>query len=115
LPAGTYTLTVTDQTGCVSIASVAIGTLGVNDILVKTLKLYPNPTQGLTSLQVELAQTKELSITVTNSIGQQVWMKSIANFNSGTEMIDMNRLAPGVYVISVQAGEITRNIRLVKE
>ncbi len=115
LPAGTYTLTVTDQTGCVSIASVVIGTVGVNDILVKTLKLYPNPTQGLTSLQVELAQTKELSITVTNSIGQQVWMKSIANFNSGTEMIDMNRFAPGVYVISVQAGEISRNIRLVKE
>jgi hypothetical protein len=42
-------------------------------------------------------------------------MKSIANFNSGTEMIDMNRFAPGVYVISVQAGEISRNIRLVKE
>jgi len=115
LAAGTYTLTVTDQSGCVSIASVAIGTVGLNEVMFKTLKLYPNPTSGSTFLQVELARSEDVVIQVSNAIGQQVWIKSLTNFSAGTELIDMSRLAPGVYIVYLQAGEMSRNLRLIKE
>lgn len=71
------------------LSSVAEPNMIANDIAV-----YPNPTDGNTSIST--VNGKEISLM--NTLGQIVYAAPV---NGTTSMIDMSRLAPGVYVVTV--------------
>ncbi len=117
LPAGTYTVTITDQTGCVRISSVILSSPSsiaqVTDIAL--IKVYPNPAHDVCNIQLELNKAQSLEIKMYNNIGQQVWAKSLSGFKQGTETVDVSRLAAGVYMVQIQVNGSMQIIKFVKE
>lgn len=117
LAAGTYTVTITDQTGCVRVATVILtGPNQVAEVIDEVLiKVYPNPSQEFCNIEIELNQVQDVEMRMYNNVGEQVWEKELNAFKQGSRMVDMSRLASGVYFIRVKLSTGVQTIRLVKE
>ncbi len=63
-------------------------------------KLYPNPTNN--NLTVEtLPNQNRLEINIYDVSGNHVCIDEVNNFNNGTIQLDVSKLAPGLYFVSV--------------
>jgi ELWxxDGT repeat protein len=76
------------------------------------LTLFPNPSRGNTTLNLK-AQVLPTDIRITNAAGKMVWQQQGAR--QASVVLPTNRLAAGVYFITVQTAEGAKTIRLVKE
>lgn len=106
----TYTATSTDATGCANKASITVTVstcqgIATNGANIGSISLFPNPTSGFTSLNIELVQNEIVSISVMNSVGQEVYNLPANNLNAGMNTIQLNteNWASGVYFIKVSA------------
>jgi hypothetical protein len=87
------------------------GTLavGINelDAIANNIRLYPNPTNG--NLKVELKDFKATRITVTNTLGQNIYQKEFKG--EETVDIDLDDKRAGLYLLKCESGSnyITKN------
>ena len=70
---------------------------------------YPNPFTGKTSVDVTLAKAGDVSIEISNVVGQKLVSANYQNLHSGlnTLTIDGSSLAHGLYFFTVKAGSIS--------
>jgi hypothetical protein len=103
LPPGVYTVTGTgtDNGSPVATTSSTVfihthfdNTLTVPETPATGIKIYPNPTSGMTAVST----TGASKILVTDMLGQVVYT---AATSSDLTTVDMTAFAPGVYVVSV--------------
>ncbi|MDD2346283.1 MAG: T9SS type A sorting domain-containing protein, partial [Bacteroidales bacterium] len=107
---GNYAVEVT-QNGCTAISDcISVLNVGINTANSDfDVNIYPNPTSNL--LFVEFAN-KENVLWNLNSIKGQVVLKGL---NNGTKFsINMNDLAPGVYVLRIQQKDRIITKRIVR-
>jgi hypothetical protein len=80
----------------------------------KAVEISPNPTTGVVNITSSIpVDQKGSSITVTNSLGQLMFSKTVDN--SGKTILNIQNLPAGVYVIKVNIdGQITSK-KVVKE
>lgn len=83
------------------------------------LSNYPNPFNPVTTVSFALPESKEVSVEVFNSLGQQVkTLTAGEEYDAGTHefSFDGSNLSSGVYLIRMQAGDqqLTRPAMLVK-
>ncbi|MFI0430906.1 T9SS type A sorting domain-containing protein [Mariniflexile sp. HMF6888] len=85
-------------------------TLGLNDF-TKTLSAYPNPTDGIVSIDLGTAHSN-LNVTVVNSLGQKISSK----FFKSAEKIDVVLPSnPGVYFIKLNNNKLMTTIKIIKK
>lgn len=78
-----------------------------------TIAIYPNPTSNIATLSFDNNETKETSVSVINSVGQEV-----VNFNLGAVSglqnveIDASSLEAGVYLVKISSGNDVTTKRL---
>ncbi|MCX6200092.1 MAG: PKD domain-containing protein [Bacteroidetes bacterium] len=117
IPAGTYTVTVTDNAGCSKVSSITIsspnGIAIVKDIAL--IKIYPNPTKDICNVYLELYETQNVNVEIFNNLGQQVWFKQMNDFKQGTEAVDVNKFSAGVYFIKIHANNSVQVVRFIKD
>ena len=78
---------------------------GIDELAFESsVQLYPNPAQSVTNLVYNLKEVSDLKVTMTNSMGQLVEQRNVANAISGVLELDLNNLAVGVYIIQVTDG-----------
>lgn len=109
----TYVLTVEDQNGCSGNASLTLtvdGCLGIEE-LEASISVYPNPTNGLVTIQVNQFQG-DYQIELIDAFGKVIEHKQLT---SSETMIDLSNYATGVYTIKIASDEFTVLKRLVKE
>lgn len=77
--------------------------------------LYPNPTNGLLTIDLGSLHTKSLNVTVINVIGKEVKVLTLNTYSS-EYTIDLGDLEAGVYMVRVRSeyGETTRRVVLRK-
>jgi len=68
-------------------------------------QLYPNPTSGKTVLTMDFNQSYDVSLEVTNSLGQVVWSALPGMVQYKTIELDLSNLADGVYTLWINAGD----------
>jgi|AntRauTorckE5430_2_1112549.scaffolds.fasta_scaffold04166_4 hypothetical protein len=97
----TYQCTITDAVGCVNTENLNYATVNVwpvntKETLIKSLKVYPNPTQDYLTIELDNGQIHNLRIT---DISGKVILKQIEIIN---KQIDISHLVSGIYILIVE-------------
>ena len=106
---GDYGVTVT-LAGCsVDSSCVTYTTLGLENNIMNTFNIYPNPISDILNIQHYSDINK---ITIYNMLGQQVLTK---NVSATSTQIDMSALTNGTYLVKVEAGSVSKTIKVFKK
>lgn len=79
-----------------------------NDIINTELSIHPNPSNGKFRVELENLDSEDLTIIITNTLGQQVY--SISNSGDLSRNIDLSKLEKGIYML-----EVNNSIRSIKK
>lgn len=101
---GTYWVTTTDSLGCVRtdtvIVDFSLDIAGIN--APGAIGIFPNPSNGAFQVNLNLAGSSDVTVFVTNTLGEVVATKTVNGIQSGR--IDMNvDLAAGTYSLHVRS------------
>jgi hypothetical protein len=83
----------------------------------KNVNIYPNPTSGLTTLDLSSENASEVKISVINSLGQVAIQKTaMLTEGSNSLSLDVKGLAEGIYsvVIDSKEGSVKQKITVIK-
>jgi PKD repeat protein len=116
LAAGTYTLTVTDDAGCIKIESITLSApLAVSNIDLAAILVYPNPANEFVKIEIATALNADLHIRLTDVPGRILREINREDYATGTEVIDLSLLSSGMYFIHIDSGNSLRTIRIIKQ
>ena len=93
--AGNYKVKVWNTAGCSRISAImAVGSVGLDEVSVDDLKVYPNPSQGLFSIDMT-GINGDITLKIYDSMGRFI---SEQTLESGlVQMIDMSNASSGMY------------------
>ena len=82
------------------------------------VKLYPNPSAGDMQVEFNLTQGSDVTIEVTNSLGQVVKVEEIGFVNTGSQVkdMDLSGYTDGIYFVTVKTANasVTKSLVLSK-
>lgn len=90
---------------------------GVKDNSIPVpFNIYPNPSNGLFNLEVNLTSAQNVTVRVMNIVGQVVLQKSISNISSGIYSIDLTNEPKGIYFAEINTAteKTIKKITIVK-
>jgi len=109
---GNYAVIVTqgciDTSGCYPLIGVGMNEASQD----KHITMYPNPASSCATITLDELKT-EISISIFNIEGASVMEKHFSNLSSFR--VDLSGLECGLYFIRINAGEINRFLKMVKE
>lgn len=116
---GTYTVIVTDVNGCVSdpIDFTVAGIVSTNEYaLQKSVSVFPNPSNGLFTMNFDGLAVGKYTITLKNVVGQNVERTALNLQGSGQKVFDLSNFENGIYFLDVQDEQGNREIfKLIKK
>jgi 1,4-alpha-glucan branching enzyme len=79
------------------------------------LSVAPNPAAGTTTIRYDLPTAATASLAVQNLLGQTIRQLAPARQAAGAQaqVLPLQGLAPGVYLVRLQAGDLTQTTRLL--
>jgi hypothetical protein len=98
--------------------SASVDTVNLFSTLVEDLKsafsftVFPNPSPGIFTLDINNPNSCELKIAIFNSIGQSVYNTETKSIKS-SEQINMSHLASGIYSIRLFSNDKTKTAKLI--
>ena len=103
---GIYSVTLTVYSDCDTASktfNVQVGTIGIEDNAgITALMIYPNPTQGLVTIDGEISHSAEVSIRIINYLGQEILVDQFDPTSSVlSKTYDLSAAAAGAYLIEV--------------
>ncbi|MBK8586861.1 MAG: T9SS type A sorting domain-containing protein [Bacteroidetes bacterium] len=115
---GLYTVETTDSNGCHSFSAVYdLTTVGLQNISLKSIdaSFIPNPTSNQGSLVLHGIHSDKLEVSLFNQMGQKIETLFKGNFraNETNILFDFSMYNSGVYVIRVNSGELSTNLRVL--
>lgn len=116
---GNYYVEVTDQWGCTGISSIIEHTcvcVGIEENDVNyNLDIFPNPTNGVFTMNVGFELPVDMRLELTNVLGQPVInVEDVKDTQNLRRDYNLNHLAQGVYIFTIRTGEQTIVRRVVK-
>ncbi len=92
--------------------------VSVNDIdknIANISNLYPNPTNGLTNVDLSLVKNADVSAQVVNMMGQTVYTQDYGFKTVGMHKLTINAtdLTSGIYFVTVKAGNSTSTSKMI--
>ncbi len=100
----------TDGGEAVSELEIVLGSEA--EIALHGVRLYPNPSSGLVTVDFTQTQERVSKIVVYNSVGKQVLVHVPQRKAESVSELDLSGFGSGMYLISIQAGEkqLTRKV-----
>jgi hypothetical protein len=100
LGSGIYTVTVTDASGCTTILSIPLITVGGQEPgLNLDIQIQPNPAQQLLSIRVVNPSAEQVTLTLRDIAGR---LAATQNGDSSLFFFDTSILSEGIYVLWVE-------------
>jgi hypothetical protein len=113
LASGTYTVTVTDANGCTGVATISVFNVGTENLQeVEKFNIYPNPTNGIFTVELELDASRDVQIEIFNSIGQLIESTSEEHLAAKKHTFDFVEKGAGLYQIRIRVDDkfITKTV-----
>ncbi len=119
LAPGTYTVTVTDNNGCQEVNSVTVNQgsppVSIDEIdIVGSLALAPNPTKGISYLDIRFTQAIPLKVDLVSLVGQVLSSYEFDNTSGENIRLDISDVPSGIYFIRLNIDGQIHTERLVK-
>ncbi len=114
---GTYVVTVTNVEGCTDMDTIQVNfTAEITNPngLETVIQLYPNPSSGSISLNIQNIEADMISIDImdlTGKVAYHQWMGISGNELSKT--FDLHHLSNGVYILRVSANGASHSLRFI--
>ena len=118
LAPGSYTVTITDGKGCQDVRTFVVAlTTAVFDANspIGSIKIAPNPTSGLTLIDVEYLKPVDAQIQVFNMVGQQLYQMQSSQSAKETYSLDMSQYPSGMYLVRITADSKSYTAKVVKK
>lgn len=119
LDEGTYCVTVTDANGCTANSCVTLTAL-VTGIVNASLSensftVYPNPTTGTITVELESTEVERITLTLTNMLGENITNEQYEVNGLFRQAYDLSGFAQGMYFITVRTEKDTLLRKVVKK
>jgi hypothetical protein len=106
---GNYQVMVTNASGCDNFSEGVVigqgkGGIGIDEEVFGNLELYPNPTNGLVTIDLNREQVESIEITVFNTAGKQVFAQTENTSAEGKTRLDLTHLPDATYMVYIKAG-----------
>ena len=107
---------VTDNNGCVGKDSVNISFKicgGIEELTGVSLQIFPNPNNGIFTIEVKSQQPERVDVTIMNPSGQIVFSLRDINVDGVTsEKLNLSQLPQGAYIVQISniSGKMTRKL-----
>lgn len=97
--------------GNLTSTAVAINEVASSSFDINT---FPNPTRGLTNLNIDIQEAGIIGITILNILGEIVYQNQSANVKAGnyTKSIDLSNEANGIYLAYITLNNKQKTIRI---
>lgn len=117
LCAGTYTVTVNDNSGCVVTTSVNVGFVSIDPKSGQpVMKLYPNPTEETFFLELSFSNPESVEAELRTMRGQVVHRVTKTNVTGKYLLtIDLSGFSSGTYLLRLVTGNTEFYTRVVKQ
>ena len=83
------------------------------DELVVEMNVYPNPSEGIITIDLSLEKSSEVSIILTNSIGQIVYSEMVGKISNLDKSYNWTGLPKGVYTIDISVNNSSKFEKVV--
>jgi trimeric autotransporter adhesin len=93
-------------------ARAAVSEVTVKETGAFKAELYPNPASTKASVQIS-GKAKDVYISITDVSGKKLWQSQ--NSNASVINLPVEKMAPGIYLVTVISGKETKIIKLVKQ
>lgn len=114
---GNYQVVVQDSNGCVGADSISMLNVGLQQHdQSNTILIYPNPTNGLLNLDIDLSANSEMSCFIADIVGNKIGDKSQITLKAGIQkvVLDLNqyRLNSGIYFLHIKLNGKSQVIKI---
>ena len=70
------------------------------------MNIFPNPSIDIVNINIELEKKQNIHLRISNSLGQTVINDSEFNTKLYNKQIELNKLASGIYILSISSNAI---------
>jgi trimeric autotransporter adhesin len=114
---GTYTVTLIVTTACGSdtaTQTVIITGVGIEEAdMLKEVKVYPNPSDGIFSIELVNPPAGQISVTVTDMTGRTAYNSVLDANGELKRTLDLSSMAKGVYYLRMDSENMTEIRKIV--
>ena len=114
---GTYTVSITNGFGCTTFSDpFPVSVLDVREpVAANVFQLYPDPNDGTVNLILQAEQPVEWEVTVTNLLGQRMYLHASSRPASQVQhTVDLRGVPRGVYLLRMRAGDRVWTRRIIR-
>ncbi|TAE52487.1 MAG: T9SS C-terminal target domain-containing protein [Bacteroidetes bacterium] len=108
LAAGQYVLIVTDSRGCSNTFIVNVRnrvSVDPQEIGIRSLNVFPNPSQGVFTVEMGLANSGDISFSLLDLQGRVLMTRETSAAATLTETFDLGDIAAGAYLLGIKTSE----------
>ncbi|MBC8344466.1 MAG: DUF5011 domain-containing protein, partial [Bacteroidetes bacterium] len=112
----TYTATDPSNNNCVTVVRVVkviYNNVSIDENAESSMEVYPNPSSAQFNLVLNLSVAEDVSISVTNLLGEEILSVNEVKLKSGQFMLDLSKQASGVYILKAQTDSKTLIERII--
>jgi len=77
-------------------------TVGIEEEAIASLKLYPNPSNGVLNMELQLPDNGNFTVVIRNTLGQEVQTLNENAGGSFSKTLNLDNLSPSVYYVVIQ-------------
>ena len=111
-----YMLIAEDSNGCVSREDINVYVdtcaTSINDELITNISVYPNPSSGIFTLELNNIIEKNTILTIVNSVGKVIWSEKL-EIGERTKDINLSEFSKGIYFLEIETENRILNKKLV--